>query len=429
MLRINILVALAAILIHGGAAFCATSFLSCPINDPSGWKQRQQSHPRLSGMADGDSDGAVNKILNELAAINGRLDSELATINGQLNTINGRLDSVDGRLDSVDGQLNTIKETMKSLDLRTGHLVEGMVTSNLKSKKYLVRDAYDIVELISPQADRSAQKFQADRINDHLFQNCTRDLLNEIVGKEIPYEKYMVKWTDEDVLNANSLLDEKINDNHKRSGNFRWSWERAAYQQLHARKDSFRDNSLKWIIIRQFMRVIEAGFPDNTWKTKKPIFIANEEHDEFNYKDAEKVFLSNREGLLPSLMFADSVLKDWNYKGDNNWAMSHIDIDGIRHDYAKDHSTIVSIIEVKSSMAGKDKANNQLLFRAHMLDEYARIAWDGSEDKTTLSLNLEAHFFDSNNEGCLPQNHIDQLDKDDFKIAYPVWMYKYYDVK
>ena len=165
MLRINILVALAAILIHGGAAFCATSFLSCPINDPSGWKQRQQSHPRLPGMADGDSDGALNKILNELATINGRLDS-------------------------VDGQLNTIKETMESLDLRTGHLVEGMVTSNLKSKKYLVRDAYDIVELISPQADRSAQNFQADRINDHLFQNCTRDLLNEIVGKEIPYEKY-----------------------------------------------------------------------------------------------------------------------------------------------------------------------------------------------------------------------------------------------
>lgn len=369
MSRINILVALVAIFIHGGAAFCATSFLSCPTYVLSGWKQQQQYHPRLSGMADGNS-------MEE--------------------NINGHL---------------------ASLDLRTGYLLERMITSNLKSKKYFVRHAYDIVELISPQADRLTQRDLADRINDHLFQNCTRDLLNEIIEKEIPFKKYIQDWTDEDVLNANAFLDEKINDNHKRSGNFRWSWERAAYQQLQARKGNFRDDSPEWLIISQFMRVIEAGFPDNSWKTKKPVFIANEEHDEFNYQDAKRVLISNRKGLLPSLMFADSLLKDWNYKGDNNWAMWHIYMGSIRHDYAKYHSHEISIIEVNSSTAGRDKANDQLLFRAHLLDEYARIAWDGSEDKTAFALNLEAHLFDSNDEVCFPPNY-----EDGFKIAYPVWM-------
>lgn len=225
----------------------------------------------------------------------------------------------------------------------------------------------------------------------------------------------------------NEIVGEKIpepSDTH--------SWERAAYQALHAKRNEVEgilgQNSAKFQIIRQFMGVIEKGFPDNEWKTKSPV-IQQTETQTFNYGKAMGAFVNNRDGLLPSLMFADGLLEKWDYRGDDNWAVIDVDIDGIRHDYARDHSTIITIIEVKSSTAGKQKAMNQLLFRAHLLDKYASIAWGESEFNHTLAMNLEIHFYDSNSNWP-PQSDVMLLTMKDedgkFDKADPVRMYQYH---
>jgi len=211
-------------------------------------------------------------------------------------------------------------------------------------------------------------------------------------------------------------------------------WERAAYQALHAERKKVEENldlgkdSAKWHILTQFMGVINTGFPDKEWKTKSPV-IHQKETQEFNYKNAKEVFVSNRDGLLPSLMFADRLLEKWDYRGDDNWAIIDVDIDGIRHDYARDHSTIITIIEVKSSMTGRKKAKKQLLFRAHLLDTYASIAWGDSKHDHTLAMNLEIHFFDSNTKDRLQQSDMMLTIQDEdgkFQRADPVRMYQYH---
>jgi len=281
-----------------------------------------------------------------------------------------RLTKVEDGQKELGDRLSHLEHTVNRIDQRTGLLVESEIRRKIQGEKKSITDAEDVVELLSPGSPAERNKW-VDKINLHLYRYCTRSLLTKITGDDTKHKK---------------------------------GWEQFAFQALlKTLKDKSKElDSAERKVIREFQDLLKVGAPSKNWLKSngsfagKPIEGSNGNQLIFNHEAATRHLKNNPGLLVPSLMFSDPHLAKWDYRAENKWAMSEIDIDcaSPRNEYG-----ILVLVQIKSSAAGRNKAKDQLLFRAHLMDEYAYLVWQNDKEKQgeekILSLKLKEYVLDS----------------------------------
>ena len=269
--------------------------------------------------------------------------------------------------------VNRIEAQVNRIDARTGYLVEESVVRKLNDiqgdhiSKFKLRTSGDLVDVLKAKDDRQRQVW-TKLIDEHLYRNCTRDLLKKI--------------------DPNTAVDD-----HRQL-----AWEQHAYITLQkkamqiAERSYSEDNGVskdqtiaEREVVKSFMKLIEAGGMGDDWNNGRETHSAKK----FDHA-AAKACLGEHNGLASSLMAADGNLDEWSYS--KEWAFFSIDFGFIK---ARDKHGWIELVEVKSSMGGKKKSSSQLKFRSHLLDKYANIAWSSVEQKKPeLNIEMASYVYD-----------------------------------